>query len=160
MTFSEAVDQVAHHSETEQGRRMTVADIATRIGRNENYLRKATSQYDDAHPLRADLVAPLTVATRNYALVEHIAEACGGVFFRLPPVHATSADVIEQTATTVKEFADVLHSSADAYADQRLTPEEAQRTCREIDQAIAALAQFRKLITDAATPTLRVAKGA
>ena len=152
MTFAEAVDQVAHHSRTEQGKRLTVADIAARIGRHENYLRKATSQYDDAHPLRADLVAPLTLATKNYALVEHIAEASGGVFFRLPPVSAASTDVIEQTARTVQEFADVLHASATAWSDHRVTPEEAARTCREIDQAIAALAQMRRMVQDATQP--------
>ena len=68
------------------------------------------------------------------------------------PVSAASTDVIEQTARTVQEFADVLHASATAWSDHRVTPEEAARTCREIDQAIAALAQMRRMVQDATQP--------
>ena len=32
------------------------------------------------------LIAPLTIATRNYAIVEHLCAQVGGVFFPLPSV--------------------------------------------------------------------------
>lgn len=146
MTFAEAVDLVAHHSTTEQGRRMSVDDIAARIGRPANYLRKATSQYDDAHPLRGDLIVPMTMATRNYAIVEHIAEQCGGVFFQMPHVDAANLDVIEHAGTAVREFGDVLAASARALADGRVTPEEAADFRNQGNEAIAAIAKFMQLI--------------
>src|SRR5205085_11734771 len=73
--YQRALDEVGHHSVDEQGRRMTVEQIAERIGEPPSRLRKELSAYDDAHPLKAEKVVPLTLATRNKALVRYFAEA-------------------------------------------------------------------------------------
>lgn len=152
-TFPQAVDVVAHQSTNERGERMTIAEIAARIGRSENYLRKATSQYDDAHPLRGDLIAPLTLATGNFALVEHIAEACGGVFFRIPRVTADSRDVIETTAAMLRDFSELLAQSAAAWADGRMTIDEASAIAKDGRAVIARVASYVELAEAKAAET-------
>lgn len=147
-TFADAVDVVAHQSRNEHGQRMSVGDIAERIGRSENYLGKAVSKYDDAHPLRGDLIVPLTLATKNYALLQHLATAVGGVFFPLPAVddNGKNLDVIEQTANVVGEFGDVLTDVRRALADGIVTPEEAERVAIEGNEAIAEIARLINLV--------------
>lgn len=149
-SFAEAVDAVAHHSRV-NGQRMTVAEIAERIGRPENYLRKATSQYDDAHPLRGDLIVPLTTATGNFALINYLARACGGVFFQLPDVRTDDyADILNQTATVVGEFGDVLTDLRASLADNRVTSGEAARVAQQGNEAIAEIARLVRMVEDRA----------
>lgn len=146
MTFEDAVDLVAHQSVNEQGRHLTVADIATRIGKSENYLAKATSKHYAEKPLRGELIVPLTLATNNYAIVEHICEAVGGVFFKLPKVDAANRDVLEHAGRLATEFGDVMTSAATALADRRVTPDEARSFRAEVLEQVAVALQMADLM--------------
>jgi len=143
-TFAEAVDCVAHHSVDEQGKPLTIPRIASRIGRDENYLRKACSQYDDTHPLRGDLIVALTTATHNYAIVDYIARQTGCAVFHLPSVSDDHhADIMGHAATAVGDFGDVLKHVQEAIADGHVTPEEAERLVIEASELIATLVKLK-----------------
>ncbi len=146
-SFAAAVDIVAHQSTNERGERMVIADIAARIGRPDSYLRKATSQYDDAHPLRGDLIVPLTLATRNYALINYLARECGGVFIQMPAVEsADHGDIVRQTTTVVGEFGDVLADLRTALADGHISTSESDRVSVQAYEAIAETLRLVKLV--------------
>ena len=163
MTFAEAVDQVAHHSQNGHGRRLSVADIAERIGRTENYLRKATSQYDDAHPLRGDLIVPLTMATGNKTILRYLSEATGGVYIELPKVDEANVDVVLQAGKTAQEFGDVLAEAGHALADGRVTRDEAEAFRKQATEAVTEIMQFVALMdrkAGIAVPVLATRQGA
>jgi hypothetical protein len=152
-TFAEAVDCVAHHSADDQGRSMSVDRIAMQIGRDANYLRKACSAFDDTHPLRGDLIVPLTVATQNDAIMRYLAREAGGTFVRLPAADVSHEDVVKHTSEVVAEFSDVLREVAMAMADGAVTEDEAARVAQEGHEAIAKIAVLVKVMEHRAQAT-------
>jgi hypothetical protein len=134
-SFMAAVDALAHRSPT------PLDKIAERIGRSANYLRKACSQYDEAHPFRGDLIVPMTLASadadddRNFVVVEYLARAVGGVFYHVPTAFAKFA----LTADVLKEVGEYLQAIADGSRDHRYTAEEVARIRREGMQVVRAI---------------------
>jgi len=133
-SVKEALDCVGHHSA------QPLPVIAERIGRVVGTLAKECSVYDDDHvpPLR--LVVPLTLASGNDALIRHLAEACGGVFFRVPVVAAVQD--VSALATIVREFGELLEEVSTATADGRVTADELARVRREANDVITAIAAY------------------
>jgi hypothetical protein len=74
------------------------------------------------------------------------------VFFRLPEVDGSNADLVAQTAVAVGEFGDVLSHLRQAWADKRITVEEAARIAQEGRESIAAIASLIKSIEQKAEP--------
>lgn len=146
--YQRALDDVGHHSYDEQGRRLTVAQIAERMGEEyEHRLRKELSAYDEAHPLKAAKVVPLTLATRNAALIRYFCEATGFVAVPLPRVSAAGhQDVVRQCELLIKEFGEALTKAGEAVADGRICREDAEAFAKEADDVVAAILQFKELM--------------
>lgn len=139
-TLGEVLYCVVHHS------RIDAKTIAERLGIKYTYLVDAANPDRDEAQFQARLIVPVTLVTGNDALLQYIASRCNGVFFPMPNVDGSHADVLEQTAKAVREFGDVLTSSAQALADNRVTVEEAGAVGRQVDEAIAALAGYKRLM--------------
>jgi hypothetical protein len=89
-SLPEAIDCVVHHSD------LSLREIAERIGKGVNYLRSASSPYDDTHKFQAELIIPITVCTQNFAILDYLERAVGRVEIRRPD-EAGRGDVFEQT---------------------------------------------------------------
>lgn len=123
--------------------------IADDCGVGYGYLRRAADPEQPDMQLQARLVAPITHASKNDALITELAEQCGGVFYRLTPGGSIDAD----TARTLKEFAEFLSAVADARVDQTVTLEEFLRVHTQAHEGIAAtLALVEKLRMAAGLP--------
>lgn len=145
--YQRALDEVGHHSTTEQGARMTVEQIAERMGEHSvNRLRKILSAYDDAHPLNAAKVVSLTLATRNLALIRYYAEACGCVLIELPKVNALNTDVMAQAGEAAQEFGDVMAEAGKALADGRVSRDEAKAFRKQATEAVTSILRFAELL--------------
>lgn len=145
-SFEEVVDHVAHESVNAQGRRMTVGEIAAKTGQRENYLAKATSKNYEEQRLPGDLIVPVTLATKNFAIVDWICAQVGGVFFQLPEVDPANVDVIEQSGRTASEFGDVMRSAAVSLADGKVTVDEARDFRQQVNELVATALQFADLL--------------
>lgn len=159
--YQRALDDLGHNSHDYQGRRLTVEQIAERIGKRTTYLRNALCATDENHPLDSSLVVALTHATGNLALVRYFAEACGCVLLELPKVSAANVDVFEHAGDAAREFGDVMTEAARAMADGRVTKDEAQAFGVQATEAITAIARFKQLMDIKAglAPPLSVVDG-
>lgn len=148
-SIKEALDCLGHHSD------QPLAVIAERVGRVVGTLAKECSLYDDEHvpPLR--LVVPLTRASGNDALMRYLAEACGGLFIRVP--EATAAGDVAALASIVREFGELLEEVSHATADGRVTADELARVRHEAHDVMTVIAAYlerlgSQVATDAASP--------
>lgn len=134
-SLKEALDCLGHHGG------LTVAQLAERLGHiSEGTLGKQLSQYDeDNYPTLRHLI-PLTLASGSDALVRYLAEACGGVFFRVPTVNA--ALDVSAIAAIVREFGELLEEVSRATADGRVTGEEVDRVRHEANDVMTAIAGY------------------
>jgi hypothetical protein len=95
---------------------------------------------------------PLTLASGDDSIIEYLAHAVGGVFYRL----SGSAVPDAHTAKSLQEFGDYLHAVALAGSDRRYTVEEAEACEREALEAIeAVLAHVDYVRKSAGLPTRR-----
>lgn len=145
--YQKALDDVGHHSVNEQGQRMTVDQIAERMGESPARLRKSLSAYDDAHPLNAAKVVPLTHATRNAALIRYFCEATGHIAVPLPKVNdANHQDVVRQSELLIKEFGEALAKAGAAVADGHVSRQDAEEFAKEAGDVVTAILQFKELM--------------
>lgn len=148
VTLKEALDCLGHHGA------LTVRELAERLGHiSEGTLGKQLSLYDEDNYPTLRQVVPLTLASKNDAVIGLLARQCGGVFVR---VDAAGVDG-EQLGRTVCEFGEMLQSHAAACADGTVTAEEAEDFSREADEAMAAIAALKlrvraRVPAPAATP--------
>lgn len=134
-SLKEALDCLGHHGD------LTVAQLAERLGHiSEGTLGKQLSQYDEDNYPTLRHVIPLTRASGSDALIRYLAEACGGVFFRVPSVSA--ALDVSAIATIVREFGELLEEVSRATADGRVTDDELTRVRREANDVITAIAAY------------------
>lgn len=160
--YQRALDEVGHQSFDEQGRRLTVDAIAERMGVRASNLRKALSAYDDAHPLNAAKVVPLTLTTKNLALVRYFAEACGCVLIELPKASVEHADVVAHAGESATSFGGVLANAGLALADGRVEKREAQDFRAHVNKHITvllAMAEAMDIKAGIAPPPLRAVEG-
>lgn len=144
--YQRALDEIGHNSYDAHGRRMTVPQIAERIGKPVAYLRNALCATDEHHPLDSSLVVPVTHATNNLALVRYYAEACDCVLVPLPKVTVSNVDVFEHAGAAAREFGDVMTEAAKAMADGRVTRREAEAFRQQANEAMTAIARFASLM--------------
>ena len=139
-SFVEAADCLGHHSD------QSLPETAEHVGRTARYLGKAFSQYDEAHPLRGDLIVPVTRSTRNFVLVRYICNAVGGVFVRILRAEATNAEVFEAFTHAVKEIGEdgsLIHRCLE---DGDISEDDAAKCDAELDQTQAAIEPVRAAI--------------
>ena len=161
-TFEEAADCLGHHSSR------TLTQIASAISRSYNYLKKALSANQETHPLRGDLVVPLTLASaedpraRNYALLDWMEAQVGRVAFVVPTAaDIGDADLLQRVHNLSKEFTDMLARVTESARDGRTTPDEVEdvaREFRELQAAGAALLEHLRASAVTEAPLLRRAK--
>lgn len=140
--YQRALDEIGHNSHDAQGRRLTVEQIAERLGKRSSYLRNALCATDENHPLDSSLVVPLTHATGNLALVRYFAEACGCVLIELPKVTAEHADVMAHAGSAAREFGDVMAEAGKSLADGRVTRDEAVAFRKQVNELVTVAMTF------------------
>lgn len=109
--------------------------LADRIGVRYGYLLDAANPDREEVQFQARWIVPLTLASKNDAIVRYLAEAVGGVFYRVQ--HDQPAD--EHTSRALKEFGDYLHAVAVAAADRVYTPAEARIVEEQGLEAVTAI---------------------
>ena len=144
--YQRALDEIGHNSHDAQGRRLTVEQIAERLGKRSSYLRNALCATDENHPLDSSLVVPLTHTTGNLALVRYFAEAVGCVLVELPKVGVENLDVMAHAGSAAREFADVMAEAGKALADGRVDRHEAQASRAQANELITVVCQFADLL--------------
>jgi hypothetical protein len=129
ITIQEAVHAVLRQSEA----RLT--EISNRTGVAYETLRNYTC--DPRQPggtycsLPVHMIAPVTNATGNYAILDTLEAACGRVAFRAPEVTEPSVDLLREVAEAAREFGDLASTVAAAIGDRRVTAEELARIDEE-----------------------------
>jgi hypothetical protein len=138
---AEAFDCLCHHSTKK------LRQIAQEIGVSENYLRSASSLYDDTHQFQARLIVPITLATGNFVLLDHFERSVGRVAITLPTVALDDeSDLFTPMAEIAQEVGHVAAEIQAAFRDHQLAPEEMDRIEREIHHAHEALARMEALL--------------
>lgn len=132
-TFAEALDCLAHHSD------VPLTQIAERVGRDVNYLRKATSQYDEAHPFRGDLIVPVTRAANNFVLLDYLESQVGRIAIALPGAEPGRQDLLAHQLAVVREVGEDAAAIERALHDGRVDAIELPRLKREIEESVKAL---------------------
>jgi len=145
-TLADAIYCAVHHSA------LGLKDIALTVGARSGYLMDAANPDREDTQFQARLVAPVTRVSGNDAIIAQLARDCGGVFVHTPLLAGVNADITLQTATILREVADVIQAPAAALAnDARIDAREAGEIERQIDEAVAALLALK--------PVVRVAAG-
>lgn len=146
--LAEAIYRVVH-----EGRRGVPAKVlADRCGLRHTYLLDAANPDRDEVQFQARWIVPLTLASGDDSIIEYLAHAVGGVFYRLTETGALDA----HTAKSLQEFGDYLHTVAMAGSDRRYTVDEAEACEREALEAIEAiLAHVDYVRKSAGLPTRR-----
>ena len=151
-SFVEAVDCLAHHSD------LSLAQIAERIGRDANYLRKACSQYDDAHPFRGDLILPLTTVTDNDVVLRYLVGERGGMFVRCPDA-GLDRDVYEAFAGVAKELGDDSSLLRRILDDGVVSAAELAQAKAELNETVEAVFAVLAVLTARVQPERQVLAG-
>lgn len=143
-----SLEDALYHVVHESGE-MTPKQLASAIGVRHAYLLDAANQFRDETQFQARLIVPLTKASGNDALIRFLSFACGGAFVRLDS-QQTVFD--EQTARSMREFAEYLQTVADSGRDGVVTEEEAAQIEREAHECIEAILTHVKTLKTRVTP--------
>mgnify|MGYP001063823807 CR=1 FL=1 len=98
------------------------------------------------HKLGADKVLPLMDVTGSDAPLHFLARERGGVFVKLPPLGGGLAPVQEQCLLAVREFGELIGSTAEAIMDGSLSAEDKGRIRREGHEAVTAIMGLLKMV--------------
>lgn len=141
--FNEAADCLGHHSER------SLPGIARLVNRTYSYLSKALSLHAESHPLRGDLIVPLTLASadeprqRNYALLDWMEAQVGRVAVLLPAGSGAQSESFELARSVIREAGEAIERFGAALEDGRVTDAELANVEHEVDEAIAALTRLK-----------------
>lgn len=139
-TWGEALYCLVQHSNLEP------AEIAARIGKRVGYLLDASNPDREDTKFQAELLTAVMHVTHNLAPLHYLCAEFGGVFLPLPAAAASDDEVLAAFARAVAEVGESGSAITQGLEDRTLTPEEAQRACREIDETIAAFVQVKALV--------------
>lgn len=102
---------------------------------------------NDADPLKAWWIPTICRETGSFAILDAIEREVGRVAFVLPQSSSLDhADVIQHTATVVREFGEALSRVSQSVADGSITLAECHQIEREIGDVHAALASLQALV--------------
>lgn len=140
-SLQEAIYCALHHSE------MPLARIAETVNVRAGYLMDAANPDREDTQFQARLIAPITRVTNNHAVVSQLARDCGGLFVPTPAVSKDHSDIAHQTATVLREVADVIQAPHSALnGDNKIDAAECASIEAEIDQAVTALLSLKTLV--------------
>jgi hypothetical protein len=132
---------------------MNVTALAERMGvpRRRLYMwgTPASNPSDEHRDLPAKVIAPLTLATCRYDIVEHLAAQVGGVFALRPDGGSAAGPLLSHVSALTSEYADVQREVARMLADGVTETEEARATLAELDQLEAQIVSLRLRLTAA-----------
>ena len=136
-TYNEAVYQVVHRSD------IPPKQLAAILGVGESTLYNCANPNMDEPALSRKHIIPLTLATRNFAILDHFEQACGRVAFEIPPADGGLSKVAGEVAAVTCEFGQLLEQVAAALRDDgRVTGPELRKIEREAADLHRALARL------------------
>lgn len=140
-SLAEAIQCCVQHSELETD------VIAARIGVRRGYLNDAANADRNDTKFQAELLIPLMLITKNLLPLQYLCRELGGVFVPLPALEGSAHQEIFQAFThTVTEMGQSGDAIERALADDVITPSEAARIERQIDETVVAALALKALV--------------
>ena len=121
---------------------MSIADL---LGWKYATMMSELSQ-QPGHKLGVDKLLPIMDVTGSDDPLHLLARERGGVFLKLPQADGTLAPVQQQCLVAVKEFGDLVGSTAQALMDDSITQEERTKILREGHEAVTSIMGLLKLV--------------
>ncbi|MCB9993095.1 MAG: hypothetical protein H6873_05510 [Hyphomicrobiaceae bacterium] len=115
-----------------------------RVSRHQSYSEFGNPDLLEKWP-GIDLVVALARDGGKSRTIEEMCAQAGGLFVPLPRGSGLSGIEISAGASA-KEFGDVMITVGASIRDGRITPDEAERIGKEINEALAALAGLRETV--------------
>jgi len=143
-TLKDAIYEVAHRS------KKPLKDLAEEIDMSPNYLTRAAlpdleeSETGTASGCNFPLkkVAPITLASGNFAILDHLESRVGRVGILLPTNNGSLSDICKLSLKSVEEFGHLMSEVTKSLDDNTIQPDELsriQKECYHAQQAMAAL---------------------
>jgi len=132
-SFKEALYEVVHRSS------IPAKQLPELIGLSYSMIMNAANPNLEEFNLRGDKIVPLTIQTKNHALVDYINKAIGLASFPLPSPAPDSKPLHTHLTKTVSEFSDVLKTFDEMMSDNKVRPCEAAALEKEAYELIQAL---------------------
>lgn len=137
--LGEAIECLVLHS------RLTVGEIAARVGKSEGYLRKAANAHYDELAMQADTLLSVSLITGNLIALKFQAAQLGHMVVAVPT--AATDDTVYQTFTTaVDRLGDNGALINRVLSDKTVTEAEAKDVCRAIDETLEATAAIKTAV--------------
>lgn len=138
-TIGEAIYCCALHS------RKDSASIAEEIGVRRGYLLDAANPDRDEVQFQARLLVPLMAATGNLEPLRYMAREMNCALAELPKVAQDHGEIRPKFLLVVSQIGECATAIEHGLADGSVTPEDAQRIGKELDDAIEALIAVKGL---------------
>lgn len=123
----------------------TIADLIYK-GKYATMMSELSGQ--PGHKLGADKLLPLMDVTGSDLPVTFLARERGGVFIKLPPCEGELAPIQQQCLVAVREFGDLISTTADSLLDNNLSRDDRSRILKEGHKAITAIMGLLKLVEE------------
>lgn len=121
--------------------KISVAALADSMGfRSDSSLYKAANPNEINHRLHLDNLPILIHETGDFFILDQIESLFNRVAFQLPKVSPDLACINRESATTIKEFGELMLEVARAVEDNRITRDELERVEKEGQEAIRQIA--------------------
>lgn len=96
--------------------------------------------------LRLDEIAALEDVAGDWPVTRALAKRAGCVLLKLPDLPLTAENMVEATTQIIRETADVMTEMSSLFADGRVTLAESSRFSAQVDEAVHALMDARKMV--------------
>jgi len=139
-TLGQAIQCLLMHSH------LTISEIATRVGKSEGYLRKASNaDYEELH-LQADTLLAASLVTGNLVAVRFLAAQLGCLVVPVPQGAADDDSIYEAFSRAVAKIGHDGDLIRRALSDHTLTHDEAASICDAIDATMEATAAIKQAV--------------
>jgi len=123
--------------------------IADRLNVSDNTVYKwaigKESPDDTGSDMPVKWVVPLTSATKNYSLIEHLCRAVGGYFVKAPRVTSSDND-LRTVLKAMKASGSWIKEASDAMLDGTMTEEELYKLAIKGDEIVVCNEQIKLII--------------
>jgi len=136
-SYNEAVYEVVHNSG------IPIKQLAAQLGIASATLYNCANPNMDEPALARKHIIPLTLATRNFAILDYFEHTCGRIAYELPRVDASFGEVAGEVSNITREFGEVLERIAAALQnDGRIDRTELaaiRQECLDLHRALERL---------------------
>lgn len=133
MSFSRALELAKAHSKNEHGEEMPYAEIAVKIGKSPETVRRYFT--DNNYNPPTWLIPAICEAINNTILIDWLCVNAGGHFIQIAPTDGT-AEIQAGIARITREMAEVFEAHGAALADGAYTKAEKIRTANELKDLV------------------------